>query len=54
MCPDLTTKERELNKKLWDELKHRKDNGEKNLMIKCGQIVVCRASSSPESRPTSN
>ena len=54
ICPDLTAKERELNKKLRDELKRRKANGEKNVMIKRGRIVVRRAASSPESSSTSN
>ena len=40
VSPDLTTKERDANKKLRDELKQRKDAGEKNLMIKRGKIIT--------------
>ena len=39
ITPDLTTREREVNKALRDELKRRKGNGEQNLMIKRGRIV---------------
>ena len=39
ICPDLTVKERGLNKNLRDELKCRRTNGEKNLIIRRGQIV---------------
>ena len=40
VTPDLTIKERETNKALREELKRRKDNGEKNLIIKRGRIVT--------------
>ena len=39
VSPDLTIKEREINKALRDELKRRKENGEQNLIIKRGRIV---------------
>ena len=39
ISPDLTPKERSHNKKLRDELKMRKDAGEKDLYIKPGKIV---------------
>ena len=39
ISPDLTRKEREHNKKSRLELKQRKDQGEKNLIIKRGRIV---------------
>ena len=54
ICPDLTAKEREANKKLREELKRRRANGEKNLMIKRGQIVERRVPPAPVSSNTSN
>jgi len=39
ISPDLTAKEREVNRKLCDELKRRKEAGEMNLMIKRGKII---------------
>ena len=39
IAPDLTKFQREKNKKLVDELKHRKANGENNLIILNGTIV---------------
>ena len=39
VTPDLTRKERELNKKLRDELNNRKRAGEANLAIRGGRIV---------------
>ena len=38
--PDLTPKERQVNKELRDELKRRRSSGEKNLSIRRGKIVV--------------
>ena len=40
ISPDLTPKEREVNKQLRDELKRCKSSGEKNLSIRRGKIVV--------------
>ena len=40
ISPDLTLKEQEVNRRLREELKNRKDAGEKNLMIRQGKIVV--------------
>lgn len=39
IAPDLNKEEREKDKKLRDELKHRRDNGERNLIIRKGEIV---------------
>ena len=39
ISPDLMPKERQQSKKLRDELKRRKDAGEKDLYIKFGKIV---------------
>ena len=39
VSPDLTAKEREVNKALRKELKRRKAQGEKEIMIKRGKIV---------------
>ena len=39
ISPDLTLQEREANKQLRQELRHRKDAGELNLIIKNGKIV---------------
>jgi len=39
ISPDLTPKERAHNKKLREELKSRKDAGEKNIFIKHGRII---------------
>ena len=39
ITPDLTKKEREVNKKLREELSHRKTAGETNLAIRNGKIV---------------
>lgn len=39
VSPDLTPKERKLNKQLYQELKYRKDHGEKDLIIRNGKIV---------------
>ena len=53
ISPDLTPKEREANRRLREELKNRKDAGEKNLMIKRGKIVVdTRKSSEKDSQPS--
>jgi len=54
ICPDLTAKERELNKRLRDDLKLRRANGEKNLVIKRGQIVERRAAPSSDGSNTHN
>ena len=40
ISPDLTLKERFLHKKLRDELKTRKNAGEKDLYIKRGKIIT--------------
>ena len=40
ISPDLTPKECEVNRRLREELKSRKEVGEKNLMIRRGKIVV--------------
>ena len=40
ISPDLTPKERELNRKLREELKVHKDAGEKDLYIRRGRIVI--------------
>ena len=39
ISPDLTPKEREANKCLHTELHRRKEAGETNLIIRCGEIV---------------
>ena len=43
ISPDLTPKEREVNKKLRDELRTRRNNGD-NVMIRNGKIVEARSS----------
>jgi len=43
ISPDLTPKERAHNKKLREELKARKDAGEKNIFIKHGKIMSRQA-----------
>ena len=47
VTPDLTFKEREVNKALRDELKRRKANGEQNLIIKRGRIISKGGNSQP-------
>ena len=42
ICQDLTPKEREARKKLVEELKQRRANGEKDLILVNGKIVVRR------------
>ena len=39
ITPDLSVKDREVQKKLQKELRERRDNGEENLVIRRGQIV---------------
>ena len=39
IVPDLTVREREEDKKLRDELRRRRDNGERRLFISKGEIV---------------
>ena len=43
ISPDLTPKEQAHNKKLREELKSRKDSGEKNIFIKHGRIISRQA-----------
>jgi len=43
ISPDLTSKECEHNKRLREELKSRKNSGEKNLYVKHGKIVTRQA-----------
>ena len=53
--PDLTPKERQTNKKLREELRNRKQVGEKNLIIRRGKIVVdTRRSDSNQPRTASD
>ena len=47
VSPDLTLKEREINRALHQELKRRKDAGEKDLIIKRGKIINRQASDGP-------
>ena len=55
ISPDLTPKERETNKKLREELRNQKQAGEKNLIIRCGKIVVdTRRSDSNQPRTASD
>ena len=46
ITPDLTRQEREDGKKLHDELKRRRQNGEPNLIIKRGRIIVSQHNNS--------
>ena len=39
ISPDYTPKEREQNKKLVEELRYRRNNGEDNLMIRLGKLI---------------
>ena len=43
ISPDLTPKEREISRKLRDELKRRREEGEVNLTIRGGKIITNRA-----------
>jgi len=54
ICPELTAKEQELNINLRDELKHRRTNGEKNLIIRHGQIIERCTASAAEGSSSSN
>ena len=57
VSPDLTVREREVNRALRDELKRRRANGEQNLIIKRGRIVSTTNATSESrhnSQPTSN
>ena len=55
ISPDLTPKEREINKKLREELRNRKQAGEKNMTIRYGKIVAdTRRSDSNQPRTTSD
>ena len=45
ITPDLTIKEREINRALHQELKRRKEAGEKDLIIKRGKIINKQAGS---------
>ena len=47
VSPDLTMKEREINRALHQELKRRKEAGEKDLIIKRGKIINRQAGDSP-------
>ena len=47
ITPDLTRQEREEGKRLRDELKRRRQNGESNLIIKRGRIIVSSQRSNP-------
>jgi len=49
ISPDLTLKERQENKKLYLELKSRREKGEKDLMIKRGKIVTRTSTSNQQS-----
>jgi len=40
ITPDLSLKERQDNKVLWDELLRRRSNGKRGLIIRRGQIVM--------------
>jgi len=53
ISPDLTPKERAHNKKLREELKARKDAGEKNIFIKHGKILS-RQADNPTAASASN
>ena len=57
ISPDLTPKEREINRQLHTELKRRKQAGETNLMIKRGKIITKHTNSQfnlDHSVPTQN
>ena len=54
ISPDLIPKEREVNKRLREELKSRKEAGEKNLMIRRGKIVVDTRKDSEKSPQSSS
>jgi len=48
VSPDLTAKERDVNKALREELKQRRTNGERDIIIKRGKIVSkCNRDSQP-------
>ena len=47
VSPDLTMKEREINRALHQELKRRKEAGEKDLIIKRGKIINRQAGDGP-------
>jgi len=47
ISPDLSPKEREFNKLLYQELKHRKEASKVNLIIRCGKIVPKQTNSDP-------
>ena len=47
ISPDLTPKEHSHNKKLRDELKARKNSGEKDIYIKYGKIISRPSNSTP-------
>ena len=49
IIPDMTTKEREADKKLHEELKRRKDNGERGIQIKNNSIIQIANWSEPDS-----
>ena len=53
ISPDLTIKEREINRALHQELKRRKEAGEKDLVIKRGKIINGQAREGPD-HPTIN
>ena len=44
ISPDLTPKERATNKQLLEELRHRRQQGETNLIIRRGKIVLKQTS----------
>ena len=52
ISPDLTPKEREINRQLHTELKRRKQAGETNLMIKRGKIIIKQPN--PQLNPSNN
>ena len=54
ISPDLTPKEREANKLLYQELKHRKEAGEANLIIRKGKIITSTCSTSDTAPANAN
>ena len=43
IAPDMTKYQRQKHKQLVDELKHRRSNGENNLVIRNGEIITKRS-----------
>ena len=54
LSPDLTLKERAVNKKLYLELKGRRKKGKKDLTIKNGRVIKCTPTKSQHTSQTDN